>query len=113
MRVNGTGPFWCTLDSGAGGDGFVLDAVIEKMAGLRPASTGRSFGEGPEVVYDERVLNATLQFDGMRQANPIYTAARVGDALMGWTNKRRWYRSGGGGVAGKLSNWWPNTKPAG
>jgi hypothetical protein len=50
---------------------------------------------------------------GMRQANPIYTAARVGDAVMGWTNKRRWYRSGGGGVAGKLSNWWPNTKPAG
>src|ERR1019366_9788622 len=49
---------------------------------------------------------------GMRQANTICTAAGVGDAVMGWTNKRRWYRSGGAGVAGKLSNWWPNTKPA-
>ena len=44
----------------------------------------------------------------MRQANPIYTAGGVGDAVMGWTNKRRWYRSGGAGVAGKPSNWWPN-----
>jgi hypothetical protein len=48
----------------------------------------------------------------MRQANPIYTVGGVGDAVMGWANKRRWYRSGGAGVAGKPSKRWPNTKPA-
>src|ERR1035437_6416748 len=77
--------------------------------------------QGPQVIESidaqMRASNALgaggRAFKCMRQANPIYTAARVGDAVMGWTNKRRWYRSGGGGVAGKLSNWWPNTKPAG
>src|ERR1035437_5590426 len=42
--------------------------------------------------------------DRMRQANTMCTAAGIGDAVMGWTNKGRWYRSGGAGVAGKPSN---------
>lgn len=64
VRVNGSGPFWCTLDSGAGG-GFVLDTVTGKKAGLHPTSGGQSFGEGPGVVKDERVLNATLELDNL------------------------------------------------
>src|ERR1035441_2464540 len=67
-----------------------------------------------EVIPVSTVLGTCVncQLKRMRQANTICTAAGVGDAVMGWTNKRRWYRSGGAGVAGKLSNWWPNTKPA-
>src|SRR5664279_2346426 len=65
-----------------------------------------------ELVIGAEVFKRGDSFDRMRQANTICTAAGVGDAVMGWTNKRRWYRSGGAGVAGKLSNWWPNTKPA-
>src|ERR1035437_5277765 len=61
----------------------------------------------------EKPSPTLLWLEGMRQANPIYTGGGVGDAVMGWTNKHRWYRSGGAGVAGKSSNWWPNTKPAG
>ena len=45
-----------------------------------------------------------IPFERMRQANTICTAAGIGDAVMGWTNKGRWYRSGGAGVAGKPSN---------
>lgn len=65
VRVNGAGPFWCTLDSGAGGGGFVLDLVSAKKAGLRTTSGGQSFGEGPGVVTDARVLNATLELDNL------------------------------------------------
>src|ERR1019366_670239 len=66
----------------------------------------------PQFLMDGCRLKPISLNDRMRQANTICTAAGVGDAVMGWTNKRRWYRSGGAGVAGKLSNWWPNTKPA-
>ena len=64
-RVNGLGPFWCTLDSGAGG-GFVLDAAAGSKAGLHPAAAGQSFGEGPDAVQDRRVPDATLQLGNLR-----------------------------------------------
>jgi hypothetical protein len=65
VRVNGAGPFWCTLDSGAGRD-FVVDTAIGKAAGLRPTSLGRSFGEGPDSNVDEIASGATLQVDKLR-----------------------------------------------
>lgn len=65
VRVNGVGPFWCTLDSGAGRD-FVVDTAIGKAAGLRPTSLGRSFGEGPDSNVDEITSGATLQVDKLR-----------------------------------------------
>ena len=38
VRVHGAGPYWCTLDSGAGG-GFLLDKRIGEAAGLHGTRT--------------------------------------------------------------------------
>ena len=67
VRVNGAGPFWCTLDSGAGG--FALDSTLGARAGLRPSGAGRSFGEGPGAVPDQRVSHAMLQVEDLRIQN--------------------------------------------
>src|SRR5690349_4968232 len=54
VRVNGAGPFWCTLDSGAGG-GFLLQRTIGEAAGLRGTGKERGAGEGPDSVMDDIV----------------------------------------------------------
>ena len=65
IRINGAGPFWCTLDSGAGG-GFFLQKQIGKAIGLRSTRTERSFGEGPDAVISEIVPGTALQVDNLR-----------------------------------------------
>jgi hypothetical protein len=62
VRVNGAGPFWCILDSGAGGD-FLLDTAIGKDIGLSGTRKERSFGEGPDSVMNEIVPDVALQVD--------------------------------------------------
>ena len=106
--------------------GHVSRAMLSRYSHVRMEAKRRALDEiaARQRSADEKreeqterqqktVASESVVVQCMRQANPIYTAARVGDAVMGWTNQRKWYRSGGGGVAGKLSNWWPNTKPAG
>jgi gag-polyprotein putative aspartyl protease len=59
VRVNGSGPFRCVLDSGAAQ--FSLDAALGERLGFRAMATGRSYGEGPGVVPDQRLLHASLE----------------------------------------------------
>src|SRR5262249_19222772 len=59
VRVNGAGPFWCTLDSGAGA--FLLDTAIGEAVGLHGTKRERGFGEGPDSVVDEIVPDTALQ----------------------------------------------------
>jgi hypothetical protein len=80
VRVNGTGPFWCTLDSGAAE--FILDATAGKNAGLRPTSMGQSHGEGPGVVQDERVLDATLELNKLRIPHRTVVMRPLEDACL-------------------------------
>lgn len=65
VLVNGAGPFWCTLDSGAGG-GFLLNTGIGKAAGLRATRTERGFGEGLASVTHEIVPSTALQVHQLR-----------------------------------------------
>jgi hypothetical protein len=65
VRVNSAGPFWCSLDSGAGG-GFLLDTAVGEAAGLHGARRERGFGEGPDSIVDEMVADTTLQVDKLR-----------------------------------------------
>src|SRR5258707_13208502 len=60
VRVNGAGPFWCTLDSGAG-SGFLLDRAIGEAAGLHGTRRERGFGAGPDSVVDEIVPDTALK----------------------------------------------------
>jgi hypothetical protein len=80
VRVNGTGPFWCTLDSGAAE--FILDAAVGKNAGLRPSSMGQSHGEGPGVVQDERVLNTTLELNKLHIPHRTIVMRPLEDACL-------------------------------
>ena len=65
VRVNGADPFWCTLDSGAGGV-FLLDKAIGEAAGLHGTRRQRGFGAGPDSAVDEIVTNTALQVDKLR-----------------------------------------------
>ncbi len=82
VRVNGLGPFWCTLDSGAGGGGFVFDAVAGKQAGLHPAAAGQSFGEGPRADRDERMPDATLQLGDLRLPHRTVVMRPIDDGCL-------------------------------
>lgn len=62
VHVNGAGPFWCTLDSGAGG-GLLLDRAIGEAAGLHGTKRERRFGSGPDSVVDEIVPDTALKVD--------------------------------------------------
>ena len=66
VRVGSGDTLWCTLDSGAGGDGFVLDSTIGKKLGLHPGARGWSTGAGPGVVAEERVFDKTLEIGNLR-----------------------------------------------
>jgi len=59
VRVNGSNPFLCQFDSGAG-NSFVLDSYKAKRAGFRATGTGTSTGVGPSTITDERLPGATL-----------------------------------------------------
>ena len=65
VRVNDSGPFWCTFDSG-GSAGLVLDSSVATPAGLRATGTVRNAGEGPAVVVGERLSGATLALADLR-----------------------------------------------
>ena len=65
VRVKGAGPFWCTLDSGAGG-AFLLDKALGEAAGLHGTRRQRGFGAGPDSAVDEIVTNTALQVDKLR-----------------------------------------------
>jgi hypothetical protein len=86
IRVNGAGPFWCTLDSGAGG-GFLLDSSIGETIGLRGTKRERSFGEGLDSVMNEIVPDTALQVDKLllpRQS--IRLRSSLGEACIFGTN---------------------------
>lgn len=65
VRVNDSGPFKCQFDSG-GSTTLTLDSEVAARAGLRPAGAGRSAGEGPAIVADQRLPGASLAVGGLR-----------------------------------------------
>ena len=82
VRVNGADPFWCTLDSGAGGV-FLLDKAIGEAADLHGTRRQRGFGAGPDSVVDEIVTDTALQVDKLllpRQS--IHLRSLSGDACI-------------------------------
>jgi hypothetical protein len=68
VRVNGSSPFLCQFDSGAG-TSFVLDRDKAKGERLRPTTTGTSAGVGPAKINDERLPGATLDLGPLQIAN--------------------------------------------
>ena len=68
VTVNGSGPFWCALDTG-GSRELMLDATPSARAGLRPNTSGSSAGEGPRVVSDRRSTGVTLSVGSLQIPN--------------------------------------------
>jgi len=82
VRVKGAGPFWCTLDSGAG-DAFLLDRATGEASGLHGARRERGFGAGPDSVVDEIVADAVLQVDKLRlPRESVHLRSLSGDACI-------------------------------
>jgi len=65
VRINDTEAFWCSFDTG-GSRTLALDAAVAAKAGLRANGSGRSAGEGPNVVTDQRLSGATLSVGDLR-----------------------------------------------
>ena len=88
VRVGGGEPMWCTLDSGAGGNGFVLDSSVGRKLGLHPTGRGQSTGAGPGVVVDERVFDQALEVGKLRilhrrvEMRPLGQSCIVGTVLL-------------------------------
>jgi hypothetical protein len=68
VRVNGSSPFLCQFDSGAG-TSFVLDRDKAKGERLQPTTTGTSAGIGPAKINDERLPGATLDLGPLQIPN--------------------------------------------
>ena len=82
VRVNGAGPFWCTLDSGAG-SALLVDRATGEASGLHGSRSERGFGAGPESVVDEVVDDANLQVDKLRLPHErIHLRSLSGDACI-------------------------------
>jgi hypothetical protein len=86
LRINGAGPFVCTVDSGASRN-ISLSAAIAAKVGLKPNGQGRSAGEGPTVVADQRIVGATVTLGKLGLAGqtvvlrPMDVALKAGDAI--------------------------------
>ena len=77
VRVNDSGPFWCTFDSGASTH-LVLDSSVATDAGLRATGTVRNAGEGPAMVAAGRLSGATLTVADLRLRNQDVVISPIG-----------------------------------
>jgi ankyrin repeat protein/predicted aspartyl protease len=65
VRVNGAGPFWCLLDSGASQD-LDVGTEVGKRAGLKPTSTHSVVSGMGGLVQTAPVSDVTLELDNLR-----------------------------------------------
>jgi len=93
VRMDGSGPLWCELDSGAGGALFFIDVDKAVALGVRAEGFGQSAGPADGRLVEDGRAHVTVDLPGLRlerqelvvKPNPLGK-----DGIMGLYALSRW-----------------------